>query len=209
MLTYGSLFSGGGLLDKGLEDAGMICRWQVEIEPYKHIILRRHFPNAPKGFDILLTDWRKLEPVHLIAFGFPCKDISISRFGSHLGLTGKHSGLFYKAAEIVHGLHPEWILIENVPQVMKLKGAIYDELSDYTIETAVIRASDLGGYTRRERAVFVGHLGGKPESPVFPEPIPVVSTFRSGGYEDILPMCLPWSGGVSLERLGSCVIVPD
>lgn len=209
MITFGSLFSGGGLLDKGLEDAGMICRWQCELIPDKRAVLMRHWPGLPLAHDINLMDWRTLEPVDMIAFGFPCKDLSVCHFGSHLGLTGKHSGLFYKAAEIVHAVRPKWVLIENVVQVMRLVEAVRSELHEYTIETAVIRASDLGGCTRRERAFLVGHIGGSPARSVFPKSIPMVSTFQTGGEPDILPMCLPWAGGISLERLGSCVIVPD
>jgi site-specific DNA-cytosine methylase len=208
-LTFGSLFTGGGYLDKGLEDAGMACRWQCEIEDNRHVILRRHWPGIFRGCDINDLEYTKLEPVNLIAFGFPCKDISVCHFGSRLMLKGKHSGLFYKGAEIIKFHQPEWVLIENVIQVMGLMPAIREELDGYHLESSVISADRLGGYTRRKRAFIVGHLGGPAKHKILDTSDVMVQTFRSGGVEDILPMCLPWSGGVSLERLGSCVVVPN
>lgn len=45
-LTFGSLFAGIGGLDKGLEDAGMECRWQVEIDPFCTKVLEKHWPKV-------------------------------------------------------------------------------------------------------------------------------------------------------------------
>ena len=42
MLTVGSLFSGIGGLDLGLERAGMRVRWQSEIDPYACKVLAKH-----------------------------------------------------------------------------------------------------------------------------------------------------------------------
>ena len=44
-MKFGSLFSGIGGLDLGLERAGMECRWQVEINEFCQKILRKHWPN--------------------------------------------------------------------------------------------------------------------------------------------------------------------
>ena len=41
-MTFGSLFSGIGGIDLGLERAGMECRWQVEIDPYCRKVLAKH-----------------------------------------------------------------------------------------------------------------------------------------------------------------------
>jgi DNA (cytosine-5)-methyltransferase 1 len=51
-MTFGSLFSGIGGFDLGLERAGMTCKWQVEIDPYASKVLAKHWPNVPRYKDV-------------------------------------------------------------------------------------------------------------------------------------------------------------
>jgi hypothetical protein len=57
-LTVGSLFSGIGGLDLGLERAGMRVIWQSEIDPYCSKVLEKHWPEVPNLGDIKEIDWR-------------------------------------------------------------------------------------------------------------------------------------------------------
>ncbi len=51
-MTFGSLFSGIGGFDLGLERAGMACSWQVEIDNHATRILKKHWPDVRRWSDI-------------------------------------------------------------------------------------------------------------------------------------------------------------
>lgn len=112
-LTFGSLFSGVGGFDLGLEAAGMRCAWQVEIDPQARAVLRRHWPNVDLHEDVRDAGSASLAPVDLICGGFPCQDLSVA--GRRQGLDGARSGLWYEFRRIVGELLPRWVLVENVP----------------------------------------------------------------------------------------------
>lgn len=111
-LTFGSLFAGIGGLDLGLERAGMICKWQVEIDDYATRVLTKHWPDVPKFRDVRSVGAHDLSTVDLICGGFPCQDISSN--GKRVGITGIQSGLWFEYARIVRELRPRYVLVQNV-----------------------------------------------------------------------------------------------
>ena len=90
-MTIGSLFSGIGGLELGLEWAGLgPVRWQVEQDMWCRAVLAKHWPDAGR-FDDVCTVGAELEPVDIICGGFPCQDLSNA--GARAGLAGARSGL--------------------------------------------------------------------------------------------------------------------
>ena len=83
-LTFGSLFAGIGGFDLGFERAGMVCKWQVEIDDYANRVLAKHWPDVHRERDIRECGVHNLERVDVICGGFPCQDIPTPDEGQDL-----------------------------------------------------------------------------------------------------------------------------
>ena len=171
-LAVGSLFSGIGGLDLGLERAGMEVRWQCEIDPYCRKVLAKHWPDIPCYDDVRnLPD--DIEPVDLICGGFPCQDISIAGVGA--GLEGEHSGLWAYFAGAVSRLRPRYVLVENSPALpVRGLGEVLSDLAGlgYDAEWDCIPASAVDAPHLRARtwilAYPAGERNGLPETALLP-----------------------------------------
>ena len=162
-LTVGSLFSGIGGLDLGLERAGMTVRWQVEIDKNAQRVLRHHWPDTALYEDVREVGG-EVERVDLICGGFPCQDLSVA--GRRAGLAGKRSGLFHEFMRIASELAPRWLLIENVPGLLSSNGGrdmgtVLGTLGElgYGWAYRVLDAQYFGVAQRRRRVFIVGCLG--------------------------------------------------
>jgi DNA (cytosine-5)-methyltransferase 1 len=156
-MNFGSLFSGIGGLDLGLERAGMTCKWQVEINEFCTKVLTKHWPDVPKFRDIRECGGN-LEPVDLICGGFPCQDVSVA--GKRAGIEGKRSGLWSEFARIIRILRPRYVLVENVPGLLSAGfGRVLGDLAEggYDAEWSCLRAVDHGPPHRRERLFCVAY----------------------------------------------------
>ncbi len=76
-LTVGSLFSGIGGLELGLEmTGGFETKWQVEIDDYATRVLAKHWPEVTRYKDVRSVTSGNITHVDLICGGFPCQDSS-------------------------------------------------------------------------------------------------------------------------------------
>lgn len=107
----GSLFSGIGGLELGLERAGLgPVVWQCELSEFCRSVLAKHWPDVQRFKDV--TRPREYPSVDLICGGFPCQDVSSA--GKRRGLGGERSGLWYHFARVVRQVRPSWVVVENV-----------------------------------------------------------------------------------------------
>jgi len=160
-MNFGSLFSGIGGLDLGLERAGMRCRWQVEIDPYARSVLKKHWPEVKRYDDITRLDGNDLEPVDLICGGFPCQDLSFAGYGR--GLDGERSGLWNDFARIIRVVRPRFVLVENVAALLQRGlGNILRTLSDcgFNAEWSTVSACAMGATHMRQRLFIVAYSNG-------------------------------------------------
>lgn len=76
MLKIGSLFSGAGLCDLGLDWAGFRHQWFSEIDTHCRAVLSRHWPDVPVYGDIATLHGADLPHIDILCGGFPCQDVS-------------------------------------------------------------------------------------------------------------------------------------
>jgi DNA (cytosine-5)-methyltransferase 1 len=157
-VNVGSLFSGIGGIDLGLERAGMRVVWQVECDPYARAVLRKHWPDAVIYDDVRAVGAANLAPVDLICGGFPCQDISNA--GKRVGIDGERSGLWSEYARIVRELRPRYVLVENVAALLArgLERVVGDLAAcGYDAEWDCFPASAFGAPHRRDRLFIVAY----------------------------------------------------
>lgn len=168
-MTFGSLFAGIGGMDLGLERAGMVCKWQVEISPFCQKVLAKHWPGVKRYDDITKLDGSELEPVDLICGGFPCQDVSMAGLRRGIG-DGTRSGLYADMLRIVCRLRPRFVLVENVSGLLVPTttdepapiSRVLGDLADlgFDAEWEMFPASAFGAPHRRDRVFIVAYARG-------------------------------------------------
>jgi DNA (cytosine-5)-methyltransferase 1 len=154
-MRVGSLFSGIGGLDLGLERAGMEVIWQVENDPYCQRVLKKHWPEVTLYDDIKDIDWSEVERPDLICGGFPCQPVSVA--GKQLRQDDDR-WLWPEFRRCIRGVRPRFVLVENVPGL--LAGGMGDVLGDlaglgYDAEWESLPASAFGAPHLRYRVFIV------------------------------------------------------
>ena len=161
--TVGSLFSGIGGLDLGLERAGFQVQWQSEIDGYCSRVLKKHWPDVPNLGDVTSIDWSDVERVDLICGGYPCQPFSFA--GNRAGeLDGRNLWPFMRDA--IRDLRPRYVLIENVPGHLSLGfDRVLADLASlgFDAEWSVVGACAVGAPHSRQRLFCVAYPAGDDE----------------------------------------------
>ena len=158
--TFGSLFSGIGGIDLGLERAGMSCAWQVEIDSYATSILEKHWSHVTRFRDVRHVGRHNLTPVDLLCGGFPCQNISLANTTGPIGIDAPQSGLWAEFFRLICELRPHYVLVENVAALLvRGMGRVLGNLASigYDAEWQVLRASDIGAPHQRKRLFIVAY----------------------------------------------------
>lgn len=166
MMKIGSLFSGIGGLELGLEQSGIgETVWQCEIDPKCRAILERHWPEARRVNDVRGIKRGDLPTVDLICGGFPCQDISC--IGKGDGLNGPRSGLWHEYLRIICEYRPRWVVVENVASgASRWVDNVRAQLArkGYVSIPIPLAAKDRGAWHRRKR-IFVVAYTSQPHEP--------------------------------------------
>jgi DNA (cytosine-5)-methyltransferase 1 len=180
MLTVGSLFSGIGGLDLGLERAGMKVIWQSEIDPYCNKVLKKHWPEVPNHGNIKDIDWGTVERPNIICGGYPCQPFSTA--GKRRG-TDDPRHLWPWVRTAISELQPDYAILENVRGHLSMGGLqVIGEIAEigYDAEWRVVSAAGMGAPHRRDRIIIVAYPNGAPRQQQFEGQIQEPNARRRG-----------------------------
>jgi DNA (cytosine-5)-methyltransferase 1 len=161
-LRLGSLFSGIGGLELGLERAGLgRTVYQVERDAYARHVLARHWPDVPRFDDVRTVGAHNLPRVDVICGGFPCQQISAAGRMEGLGTPEAptdRSGLWFEMRRIIDEQRPAWVVVENVAHTWRrYVPLVRRELWElgYATLPLRVRACDVGARHERARILLV------------------------------------------------------
>jgi DNA (cytosine-5)-methyltransferase 1 len=194
-----SLFAGAGGLDLAACQTGLVSELvSNDSNPVflstTGVNVTKHFPHVRHA--VKCADARALTGADLCAIasgridvvmgGPPCDDFTT--FGRKRGASGPKAPLVFEFSRLVRELEPTGFLFENVPNLLRSSRQLFDELlrdlsaSGYEVAWRVIRASDFGAPTLRER-LFVLGIRGSHMAPRFP----TATHFDPSGDQRLLP----------------------
>jgi len=162
-MRVGSLFTGIGGIDLGLERAGMTVAWQAEIDPYCCQVLAKHWPDVPNLGNVTSINWEDVERVDVICGGYPCQPFSVA--GTRHGESDPRH-LWPHMRDAIRVLRPRWALLENVAGHLSLGfGRVLGDLAEigYNAQWDCIPAAAVGAPHRRDRVFVVAYPNGKSE----------------------------------------------
>jgi len=157
VLTVGSLFSGIGGLDLGLERAGMNVIWQSEIDPYGCRVLKKHWPEVVNHGNIKEINWGDVVRPDIICGGYPCQPFSTA--GKRNG-TDDPRHLWPWVREAISELRPKYAILENVRGHVSLGlNTVLGEMASigYDAEWQIVSAASVGAPHRRDRVIIVAY----------------------------------------------------
>lgn len=155
MLTVGSLFSGIGGLDLGLERAGMRVIWNCEIDSYASRVLKKHWPDVPNIGNIKKVNWNDIPRPDVLCGGYPCQPFS--QAGQRQGEQDPRH-LFPWVAEAICQLRPRYAIMENVPGHLSMGfGTVQGLLAEigYDSRWDCVPAAAVGAPHLRDRVFII------------------------------------------------------
>lgn len=171
------LFAGIGGFELGLAQAGHDAILLSEILPAARAVLSAHLPDIDLRGDVCQVRGLPGE-TEIIAAGFPCQDLS--QAGQGRGLDGARSGLIGEVFRLSKTASPRWIVLENVPFMLQLRGGdamrrIVEELEalGYRWAWRVVDTFGFGLPQRRERVILLASKTEDPAAALFADEAPL------------------------------------
>lgn len=164
-----SLFSGAGMLDHTFQKDDRFKL--VYAAEYAHDAVETYRANIGdhiKECDIRILKGRDLPKADIIIGGPPCQPFSnANRHNQAREERHPEGDMFSHYIRLVKETGVKAFLIENVPGLLSAKMGYYmdllkQELPNFQLVKKIVTDCDLGGFTKRKRAIIIGSRIGTP-----------------------------------------------
>lgn len=167
------LFAGIGGIEAGLSRAGHDTVLLCEKDEQARAVLEERFPGIPVHDDVSTLD-ELPDGIDLVSAGFPCQDLS--QAGKSRGMDGERSSLVSHLFRLLETNDVPWVLIENVPFMLRLDGGAameylvsrFEDLG-YSWAYRVVDSRAFGLPQRRRRVYLLASRAGNPRIPLLEE----------------------------------------
>lgn len=213
------LFCGSGGLSRGLQMADIDI--SIGLDYDKNAILTYDANHNSKGVQIDLREVNKeqflsilskrdlsVSDIDIVAGGPPCK--GFSQANRQTGdVSNPHNHLYKHFLRIVEFVDPDVVIIENVPNFLRMEDGYFRDLVieqledlEYNADSSVLMADNYGVPQQRERAFIIATRHGDPpfpspefssDNPDYPDPPTVEDALfdlpelpTGGGGEDVM-----------------------
>jgi site-specific DNA-cytosine methylase len=154
--TCGDLFAGCGGFSFGAEQNDIKSIWAVEWDVLAAKSYEYNFPDTKVHHaNIKLMDPYELEKVDIIIGGPPCQGFSVAGDQNE---TDPRNEMYKEFHRFVKSLKPGEFIMENVPQIERIKDQIISDFNDigYDVRTELVKGEDIGMRQKRHRFFFIG-----------------------------------------------------
>lgn len=167
-----SLFSGAGLLDYAFKlDPRVRFVYGVDFDKDACDTYRENIGDHIVCKDIREVDEKQVPSCDIIIGGPSCQPYSNANRHNIDSEIGEEKRLLIDDyIRIVKDKQSDVFVIENVPQMLTKSGGMYlnkviNGLAEYIISTTIVEDCEVGGYTRRKRAIIIGSKVGRIDLP--------------------------------------------
>ena len=142
-----SLFDGISCGMVALERANIPVERYVayEIDKYAIQISKKNYPKIEHCGDVTTANFTQYQGFDLLIGGSPCQDLC--SMGSHKGLAGEKSGLFFEFARALKEVNPKYFLLENNASMTKENEEIITKIMG--VEPIMINSADFTAQNRK------------------------------------------------------------
>ena len=202
-----SLFAGIGGNEQGLsylvpkEMVDHVLACEREAYPVYHL-MKNHSPKyISSDINLLAQDesfWDTFtEPADILFSGFPCQPYSRSTAGNpKIGSESvQNQRLIDSMLNVIERASPQFLILENVPEVKKHKTylKIQKKLQEhYTIVNKILNSKDCGAYENRNRLFIIGIKKELIEKHPRRFDISIPTVKKAQRLEDIIPRSRAW-----------------